>query len=1853
MKILYVTSDGRAAEQAALSLRAAVPGIRVVWAASFGDALRWIDSNRGVLALVVEVASDMPSCELFVTQVRALGLTAPVIIVTVKEPAPTPTTLTAIADEIVAKTPSFFSDLPQIVGRVLRKERPGSPPARRPLQFVYIGDAALARACFAGSRSIQVIEAAPGSNRKLDCLPADVRSGVPLSLDVLFIEHGYPGVDTHSILRDIAARKLHVPVVIVAEWDEEFAALSFKLGAVDYVAKSEASFQAVVFRMGRLLTHAARFRAAGSDEAAATREQLALREAEYTEKIARVEREQHALAEKLAMTEAALRKAEQRLDEERRAAESRLTEDTGAIEKLEQRIARAAERHAHIDAELGRQIAKVDVLERERDAAKLALHRAEERHTSEATAADGRFIEQQARYEARLADAAAAQGALQAQLVSAAKQLADAQSAHRRAEQAHASETVAAAALEAKLGDAIAALTRAEAGAAVDRRTAADEAVKRRAEFDGQLATEVATRQALAQQLTDAEAAYRHLEHRHASELSAAATRFTASESEAKARSAETAVVISTLERKLADTAAALERVEQQAAADQQAASEEAARRQVEFDQVLAKQLADAQSAHRRAEQEHAAEIAAAAALEAKLVDAIATREALAQQLTDAEAAYRHLEHRHASELSAAAARFTASENEAKARSAETAVVISTLERKLADTAATLERVEQQAVAEQQAASEEANRRQVEFDQALAKQLADAQSAHRRAEQEHSAEIAAAGALEAKLVDAIATRQALAQQLTDAEAAYRHLEQRHESDLSSAAARFTASENEAKARSAETAAVIDMLERRLADSAATVERVERQAAADQQAASEEAARRQVEFDQALAQQLTDAEAAYRHLEQRHASELSAAAARFTASENEAKARSAETAAAIDALERRLVDTAATLKRVERQAVADQHVAVEEAARRQVEFDQALAQQLTDAEAAYRHLEQRHASELSAAATRFTASENEAKARSAETAVVIDTLERRLVDTAATLKRVEQQAVTDQHVAVEEAARRQVEFDTELTHEAARREALAKQLADARSAHRRAEQEHAAAIAAAAALEAKLGDAIAALTRAEAGAAADRQIAADEAVQRRAEFDGQLAAEAATRQALAQQLTAAEAAYRHLEQRHASELSAVAEQERRAAIEEAARRQAEFDSALAQQVANQQALQDALVHSESAHQRAKQQHASEIEAAAARFTEYQKENDAQLAQAAADFQEGLRNAKQRAATERQMAAEHAADRQAKVEAELGREIARREALERELADVRVTAEEAQRRFLDEADALRQRAREHEARIERAEKERIESEHALADIQNRTQQLASDHEQERATFDRARMALEGDLASQRAEYTALHRILDQTRTTAEEALASSSSERAAERVRFEALVAERDSQLRDQSARQRASDEVAAKKLADAEHRLKLTLEAGYRDRQTIAHLQEQLTAVEAKLDATRRQREVLQAEADRVPQLRKDIDDIRAEHRRHFDHAPVSMCRCTQDGTVVLANHAFAKFLGYETPEELKKVDLAASVFESTDELQWIVERCLGSHSTESVETTWTKKDGSRIVVRVLAVATAPDSIEMTAEDITTLRVLEEKLRIAQRMEAVARYASEVAVTCDHLLGHVEQEGLRWLARIDSDTARYHGELLLEEVTRAAKYLRQLSVYGNEEKKVSDLVDLHKLLRDLEPVLKRVAGSEIDLVLPKAATSLNLDVEAERVERMLVNVAAYGRERMPLGGRLMFEVAPVVVDRKFVAKYPNVRPGAHVLLTVNEVRGAGRPGASAIASASNSPGVDLGALQALVSGCGGHLWMTVEPPGDMVLKIHLPRRVLDRPDPRPPAKASVRARWIGRATGVRH
>jgi PAS domain-containing protein len=487
----------------------------------------------------------------------------------------------------------------------------------------------------------------------------------------------------------------------------------------------------------------------------------------------------------------------------------------------------------------------------------------------------------------------------------------------------------------------------------------------------------------------------------------------------------------------------------------------------------------------------------------------------------------------------------------------------------------------------------------------------------------------------------------------------------------------------------------------------------------------------------------------------------------------------------------------------------------------------------------------------------------------------------------------------------------------------------------------------------------------------------------------------------------------------------------------------------------------------------------------------------------------------------------------------------------------------------------------------------------------------------------------------LAEQQAAFDRSSAEAEQRRAELETAVTQES----ATRQRAEAQL------LNERAARQRADAEYAAAvQKAVADQRVAADQFAAQRLalQSSIAQEVSRRKAVETALANNRSELAALHQTLDHVHRAEND-------NRCRYERTPIGLWRCSRDRSILQVNHALIALLQYKSADELLAVDFS-TVFESPGELQWIVDRCLASQSTETLETTWRTKRGATIAVRLIGTATSPDVVDLVAIDLTSVRALEERLRKSQRMESVARYASEIAVTCDKLLRRVKYQGQQWLTQVDSDSAHL-GAIWLDDVDRAAGFLKRLTVYGEEQRKAPELVDIKDVLRDLAPILKRVAGSNVAIVTPKVMASYKLDLDIDRVERILVNVAAYGRQRMPAGGRLMIEVGAVVLDRTFVEKRPNVRPGPYVVLTVAAMKGATPPQWSIVRGATSGIGkpapqvvtldVELGALEGIVSDCGGHLWIGVEPGGNMELRIHLPRRMLDN---RLPARLAGRLGW---------
>ena len=720
-----------------------------------------------------------------------------------------------------------------------------------------------------------------------------------------------------------------------------------------------------------------------------------------------------------------------------------------------------------------------------------------------------------------------------------------------------------------------------------------------------------------------------------------------------------------------------------------------------------------------------------------------------------------------------------------------------------------------------------------------------------------------------------------------------------------------------------------------------------------------------------------------------------------------------------------------------------------------------------------------------------------------------------------------------------------------------------------------------------------------------------------------QLEAALARETKIGTTLQDRLLELEQALRAAEEHNAAEVASFADQ--------LARRHVEFTASLASSNQAREALAAKLALTSAALDDAREARAADATAAAEHVHRREEELGAALA-AASSARTVLQEALAAAQAERQeadhratVALADAAVRQAELSGWLAQECDTRTALERELADARAESAGTRRKLLTVAASYRQRGigqrQQLTSVIERAALQRATLEQAFSVAQEQVRHLNDTLEKERIAHERTRAAGESELQRLFVEHTQLRQSFESLQT-AFQTLEKITGEHVTERGRLETALASRESELRALEEQHRIEALTAQEALARLRERYRQTVERSDAD---IAHLFRQNDAVRQELDATRKRADALRVDAERVPGLMAELSLSQKERRRDFERAPYGLCRCTPDGGITDANHSFVMLLGRRRVEELRGVDFAAAVTDCAGDVSWLLERARTTRKTEAVETRWKNRDGRQLVVRLQAFAATTGSIEVVAEDVTELRSLEERLRQTQRMEAVGRLASEVAVNCDALLRDVIRGANDWAGSMaNHPTLREQGERLAADAARAATLLRQLGAYGDRQTRALEPVSAQRVLRDLAPVLKRVVGEDIELVLAKSSGPFHVDVSSERLERILINVAGYARQRMTNGGTMKIDLATTAVGRRFVARYPNVRPGDHVLITVSEMPGT-RRGTDGAGGTFDKVGVDLGALVELIGSCGGHLWMEAQPAGNMVVKIHLPKR----------------------------
>ncbi len=151
----------------------------------------------------------------------------------------------------------------------------------------------------------------------------------------------------------------------------------------------------------------------------------------------------------------------------------------------------------------------------------------------------------------------------------------------------------------------------------------------------------------------------------------------------------------------------------------------------------------------------------------------------------------------------------------------------------------------------------------------------------------------------------------------------------------------------------------------------------------------------------------------------------------------------------------------------------------------------------------------------------------------------------------------------------------------------------------------------------------------------------------------------------------------------------------------------------------------------------------------------------------------------------------------------------------------------------------------------------------------------------------------------------------------------------------------------------------------------------------------------------------------------------------------------------------------------------------------------------------------------------------------------------ERAKLAQRMEAIGRFAGGVAHDFNNLLQVIRVCSENLIEDLGPRSPqRPHAEEIALAAEKAARLTDRLLYFAHERSIQPTALDLNEVVAHTTGMLRRIIGDDIVVRLqldPRAGTVL---ADRDQLERVLLNLGVNARDAMPQGGTILVETALV-------------------------------------------------------------------------------------------------------------
>jgi len=351
----------------------------------------------------------------------------------------------------------------------------------------------------------------------------------------------------------------------------------------------------------------------------------------------------------------------------------------------------------------------------------------------------------------------------------------------------------------------------------------------------------------------------------------------------------------------------------------------------------------------------------------------------------------------------------------------------------------------------------------------------------------------------------------------------------------------------------------------------------------------------------------------------------------------------------------------------------------------------------------------------------------------------------------------------------------------------------------------------------------------------------------------------------------------------------------------------------------------------------------------------------------------------------------------------------------------------------------------------------------------------------------------------------------------------------------------------------------------------------------------------------------------------------------------FDASPIAIHITDPQGLVQRWNRAAEETFGWLEPEVLGTFLPTILPEEKDAYLSSLGRIVAGTERAIGEDSRRLKRDGTAIHVTVWKELLHDsdgrvNGVMSLVADSSEKMKLQHQLRQAQRLEAVGQLAGGVAHDFNNLLTIISGYSDLAIGGLEpDDPIRQNIEEVIKAANRATALTSQLLAFSRKQVLKPKVIDLNEVIADLEKMLRRLIGENIDLITVLKPDIGRVKADPGQIEQVIVNLAVNARDAMPYGGKLVIETANVELDAHYAAHHIGTEPGSYVVVSVSD-SGHGMDAETQVhifepffttREHGKGTGLGLSTVYGIVKQSGGNIWVYSEPDQGTVFKVYLP------------------------------